>query len=285
MTTAVKPKKAEAKAAEVKIMEKEPVTETTPHKVAEPKTKRKRKSKAAETKTDPEEKTISQDVKNLNEIQKKKSGLGFSDYLKYGTHCVLAVTERSLQRLMNTYKNIFILDQKMDFTYWKDQGFNAFSSGKYDNAINLFKTCLDKGANHDIEVLFYMGLSHVNSENYDKGLEYLKRAETHDGDDLDIISEIGHCLIKLENYAEAINYYKKAILINPGEVNYFYMRGTAYEKNGQFDQAIEMYRRSIDLDPRNPLYYHALGFVFESINKHNDAIACFKKAMELEKER
>lgn len=285
MTGTVRAEGEVENSTEVKSVELKPKAPIASKNEEELKTGRKMKNKTAETKTAPEEKASSQDVKKLNEPQKVKSGLGFSNRLKYGTHCVLAITERSITRMMSAYQSIFVLDKKMDFTFWKDQGFNEFSKGNHAKAINLFHTCLEKGADSDIEVLFYMGLSCVNTEQYDKGLQYLKKAENHDCNDLDIISEIGHCLIKLEKFQDATDYFKKAVLLNPDEVSYSYMLGTAYEKNGQFDQAIEMYRKSIDIDPRDPLYYHALGFVFETIEKHNDAIACFKKAMELEKER
>jgi tetratricopeptide (TPR) repeat protein len=224
------------------------------------------------------------DIIDHEEAEHEASQPGVGGKIKYGFHCLLVVLTRLTEGLMSVYEKIFVVDKQVGtYEFNKDHGFGAFEKGDYPKAVKYFLLANEESERKDPEILFYLGLSYANQEEYEKAVDYLKESEKLKADDPDIISEIGGSLMKLERYEEALSYLRKAIELTPDVSNHHYSLGTACEKTGKLEDAIASYKRAIEIDPRDSVYYHALGFAYEASGKHVDAIACFKKAMELEK--
>ncbi len=200
------------------------------------------------------------------------------------THKALIVTERVIGKLIDAYQNTFVVDDKLEAGYFKDQGYVFFDKGDFERAIEKFLLFLDENE-PDAEMLYYLSLAYCNLEEYENATKHLKKAEQLEKEDSDILHELGSCLVKTQKYKEAVSYLKRAIKLVPDEASNYYLLGTVYEKTNMLKESIETYKKTIDIDPKDPLYYHALGFAFESNGQHKDAIACFKKAMELERSR
>ncbi|MBF0252851.1 MAG: tetratricopeptide repeat protein [Candidatus Omnitrophica bacterium] len=206
-----------------------------------------------------------------------------TDKVGQGVQGVMIVSERIIDMIMRTYKNIFVIDKEIGKGFYKDKAFKMFDKGEYEKAVEFFHKTIDEGEGASVDVLFYLASAYVNLEKYNDAIIYFRKAEKIDPEDNDIIMEIAACLVKLEEYQDAIEYLEKIILQIPDVSENYYLLGTSYEKSGNMQKGIESYKKAIELDPRDSVYYHALGFAYETDGKHNDAIACFKKAMELEK--
>lgn len=235
--------------------------------------------KKVEIKEEEQEEVVSH--RRSPESKNPKPNLGRK--MQYAAYAAVSTTERLINGLSSIYENIFVGRQERKFDFDKEQGLKCFDNKDHQGAIDYFSSYLESGNNGDAEVLFLLAMSYVNLEEYEKAVEYFKKAWKLNGADPDIVVELAHCLFNLEDYTEAIACFKQAIELIPDEADNYYHLGGCYEKVAQVEEAKKLYKKAIDLSPREAMYYQALGFVYENSGDHKDAIVCFKKAMDLDR--
>lgn len=94
-----------------------------------------------------------------------------------------------------------------------------YQSGQYDQAIDQFKNLLEKN-NTNIAVRFYLGVSYMETQKYDKAIESLRYIISHQ-DNLYIENAewyLGLCYMKNEEMDKAINQFT---IIAESEDNYY----------------------------------------------------------------
>lgn len=216
-------------------------------------------------------------------VIKERAKPSIGQKVKLATYTTLAATERIINGFAGIYEKVFVGPPNTLLNFHKEEGLKCFDGGDYEGAIAHFISYVEETSDHDAEVLFLLGESHIRLDQNKEALEYLKKAEALEKDDPDIVTELAGCLISLENYPEALSYLKKCIELYPDNAENYYHMGTCCEKTGQPEEAKKMYKKAIDLNPREAVYYQALGFVYENSDNHKDAIVCFKKAMDLDR--
>ncbi|MFT7636450.1 MAG: tetratricopeptide (TPR) repeat protein [Candidatus Omnitrophota bacterium] len=244
------------------------------------------KTKKAETKSRLVKNHANGQTDVLKAKVQKRSTHTPQDKVGHAIQAMLEISDRISNGLINSYKNVFVVDEAVDVGFHKERGIKSFEKGDIKRANEHLLEAIEHEDEEDQETLYYLGLTYAHMEDHEEALECLQKSENVGDDNADIIAEIIQCLFKLERYAEMVPYSERLIDLVPEKENAsnYYYWGSALEKTEKPVLAAEKYRKAIDLEPRDPLYYHALGFVFENQGNHKDAIACFRKAMELEKE-
>lgn len=167
--------------------------------------------------------------------------------MQYAAFAAVSTTERLINGLSGIYESIFVGKDERKLDFDKEQGLKCFDGKDYKNAISYFNSFLESGHDSDPEILFLLGLSHVNLEEYEKAVDYFKKARKLDSADQDITVELAHCLLSMEDYADAANCFKQAIEMAPDEADHYYHLGSCLEKTDQIEEAKKMYRKAIDL--------------------------------------
>ncbi len=109
----------------------------------------------------------------------------------------------------------------------KQSGVDAFYSGNYDKAIEIFKSCVDnEGDEGELATYcsFFLGRTYYEKGQKQEAIKYLKRA---------------------------IDVYKKGMHVNKLDAAWYYWLGLAYDDTDQHRDAIENLRKAAELSPED----------------------------------
>ena len=104
---------------------------------------------------------------------------------------------------------------------------DALEEGRPNDAITILEPLIDESLDNEADILMYLGIAYVQTEQPRKAVEVLERAE-------DLVEE--HCVLSM-------------------------FLGRAYRALARFDDAEDELSRSISLDPETPEPYADLGWV------------------------
>lgn len=169
---------------------------------------------------------------------------------------------------------------KVDFA----QAVQLSESGKYAEAIELFKKTLEKSPD---EPAIYAGIAkaYEKSGKNDESLTFYEKAIGLNPNDAALYSNMGVLLSTMGKVAESEAAFKKAASLDPiSAAQTFYNLGATLVNNGQTDKAAEAFRQSIAADPSFAESYYQLGI---SLSGKPDtmpaAIDALKKYIEIGK--
>gem|GEM_PF-1921586 len=95
-----------------------------------------------------------------------------------------------------------------------NQGRRLYEQGKYDEAIDIYKKCIEKDPAFD-----------------------------------NAYGSLGRVYYELKKYSEAVPLFRKAIELNPSDPFYYNELGVNYARLGQREKAIEVTRKAVELSP------------------------------------
>lgn len=158
-------------------------------------------------------------------------------------------------------------------------GYSYQRLGNYEKALEYYKKAEILDTNK-LWILKKIALCHRYLNNHKEALDYYKEAEKLDPENLYIQAYIGHSLLSLKEYEEALKYYFKVEYLSPS--NQKIQRPIAWISLiiGKFDTAEKYYKKLIDSD-KNRLDYISLGHVHTCQNKMKEAMKYYKKAYNL----
>ena len=123
-------------------------------------------------------------------------------------------------------------------------------------------------------------LNLYKSKNYDGviklGLKLLKKNPK----DYQLIYSVGLSYVNLQNYSEADKYFDKLLYVQE-KPEIFFIQANIHKQLKKYDTAIAYFEKAIKLNPNFSEAYNNLGNVKKRIGKTDDAISCFKKAIQL----
>ena len=108
------------------------------------------------------------------------------------------------------------------------------------------------------------------------GLKLLKK----NPNDYQLIYSIGLSYVNLQNYIEADKYFHKLLYVQK-KPEIFFIQANIHKQLKKYDTAITYFEEAIQLNPNFSEAYNNLGNVKKRIGKIEEAISCFKKAIEL----
>jgi tetratricopeptide (TPR) repeat protein len=131
---------------------------------------------------------------------------------------------------------------------------------------------------------FVLG-SHLCADlnDYDKGIECLRKAIEFDPKHADAHHNLGAALASQGKLDEAIAVFRKAVELDPKKAILHYHFGKALSRQGKWDAAVAAYRKAIERDLKHTDAHYALGVVLcDELRDYENAAACFRKVIELD---
>ena len=118
-----------------------------------------------------------------------------------------------------------------------NKGVKLFERGKYDEAIKVFKSALEKDLNNP-NTYNNLGCAYSAKEQYDKAIEYMKITIDLNPASVMFNQTIGNTCVKKGDFELALLTYKKIEFIDPEYNEHYYGMARAYHGLEQFDKAI-----------------------------------------------
>jgi Tfp pilus assembly protein PilF len=123
----------------------------------------------------------------------------------------------------------------------------------------------------DSEVLYKLGVSHINRDQLKEAFIKFQEAIKLNPEDKRSLNALGYISARFKEYDKAVYYYKRAISIDPAYSEAMNNLGVTYLETKNWDGAIKYFRMSL----KNPLYstpekaYSNLGY---ALYKHGDYV-------------
>ena len=125
------------------------------------------------------------------------------------------------------------------------------------------------------------GLVYEETENYDKAIEYYKKANAISASDI-TSSRISQCYFEKGDYQNALHYIDEAIQTNPSRVAYKFNKADIEYEAGMIDEALTDISSCIAVYPEFYGYYYRKGFYEDNAGLTDDAIEDYSTAILLE---
>ncbi len=167
------------------------------------------------------------------------------------------------------------------------RGLCEFGLRDYIEAIDRFHDAL-KLQSEELplgDLYFYMGLSHINIEEYDDGLTMMNLAERFFTNKSPIYYYMGICHLGMQNLEVALEYLKKALTSKPQEEDLgsiYYHLGLCYKEMERYQEAIIALKRAKEAEPERKDIYNLMGYCYFKLKEHDRAIECFMKAVQID---
>jgi len=95
-------------------------------------------------------------------------------------------------------------------------------------------------------------------------------------------SNLGAAWYEKGNYEKSIEYSKRALGLNPDYASALNNLGAAYSKQGKFDVALACYEKAIDLEPNHATALNNIGVAFYKLGYLEKAVEYFEKAIKVD---
>lgn len=209
----------------------------------------------------------------------------------------MSATERNI-RDNKKFEKIIPLVRKANALY---------DSGKYENAITIYKTAYEKS--NKISLMVKIAEAYLAMGEEEKGVSILKNASALKGSEYDVKEAINAYLLKKgevskaesgfleilqekpdsyysnyqlgliqlikKNYDEAIELFDRSIIFNSSYIPAIAGRGIAYYKKGKKSQAIEEFKEAVKKDETLEVAPFNIGMVYYNDKKFDQAKTIF----------
>lgn len=121
-----------------------------------------------------------------------------------------------------------------------------------------------KSVSRNSEALRYysLGLEESKKENFEKSIEYYKKALVFDKEFAFAYDNMGICYRRLNKFDEAIDAYEKSLKIDPNGTMPLQNIAIAYLYKKDYKKAVKSYEKLAKLDPKNPEVYYGIGNIY-----------------------
>ncbi|MEC4003716.1 tetratricopeptide repeat protein [Flavobacterium sp. SUN052] len=109
---------------------------------------------------------------------------------------------------------------------------------------------------------YYLGLDESKNENFEKAIEYYKKALVFDKDFAFAYDNIGICYRRLNKFEEAIDAYEQSLKIDPNGKMPLQNIAVVYLYKKEYKKAVKAYEKLAKLDDQNPEVYYGIGNIY-----------------------
>lgn len=117
-----------------------------------------------------------------------------------------------------------------------------------------------------------MGRAYYRGKEYDKAIEYFKRAVEKDERTVESTFWIGYSFQAAENHNEAIRYFTEALKLDSIHESALYYRSLSYQKTGQFELEANDLSDCVRLVPSNSFYVKELAWAYAQQGNYSRAL-------------
>ncbi|MFC1824933.1 YcaO-like family protein [Thermodesulfobacteriota bacterium] len=134
-------------------------------------------------------------------------------------------------------------------------------------------------------IKFFLGISHLNSRDPSRALEFMEEALALDPKKEDIVSiysYMGQCLKGQGKYKEAIQALEKAESYDTDRTDVYNLMGYCYFKLKEHEKAVQCFRSVLELDPSSAIDYANIASNYRDMGEKEKAIRYYQFALELD---
>lgn len=117
-------------------------------------------------------------------------------------------------------------------------------------------------SNPDALKFYNLGLDAGQNGEFEKAIDYYKKALVFDGEFAFAYDNMGVCYRRLNKFDEAIDAYEKSLKIDPNGLMPLQNIGVVYLYKKEYRKAIKSYERLSKIDPKNPEVFYGLGNIY-----------------------
>ena len=161
-----------------------------------------------------------------------------------------------------------------------NQAIKFHLQGDIEEALKLYKYCLDQGCN-DQKVISNYGVILKGLGKFQEAEIYYRKAIELNPRYAMAHSNLGNILKDLGKSKEAEIYYRKAIELNPNFAEAYSNLGNILKDLGKSKEAEIYYRKAIELNPNFAEAHSNLGNILKDLGKFQEAEIYYRKAIKL----
>jgi predicted O-linked N-acetylglucosamine transferase (SPINDLY family) len=160
------------------------------------------------------------------------------------------------------------------------QAVEAYQRGNYSGAEVMLKRILEVDQKN-FGALCILGLINATQFKYRKAVEYFKKAEIINPNDLLNLKNLGAALIDSGENKEGLKRYKKIVQIAPLDSEAWFKLGITYGQLGESLNALQALEESISLQDNNSDAWYFKGVVLKDLGRESQALLAYEKTIEL----
>ena len=154
--------------------------------------------------------------------------------------------------------------------------------GEIGDAQRIYLQLLKKNSNNS-NLLFLLGTTYVQQNNYQKGKEYLNLSIKINSNFAESYNSRGIIFAKEGKYQKAIKDYDKALSLKQDYFDANLNKAVALKNISEFDESIKHLEICIKLKPNDSRIYNNLGNLCKDLKKYNTAKNYYTEALRLNK--
>ena len=159
---------------------------------------------------------------------------------------------------------------------------NLQITGKAKKALKLYLKLI-KGNSHNDKLLFLIGTSYLQINEYDRAIHYLDNSIKINPKFQDAYNNRGIALTKKGKYKDSIRDYDSAINLKKDFFDAHLNKGISLNKINQSIKAIECFNLCMKLKPNESKIYNNLGNIYKNLKNYEQAVKSYSKAIQLNK--
>lgn len=153
-------------------------------------------------------------------------------------------------------------------------------AGKFEEAKKAYLTLL-KTNPRSVEILDWLGILHVQEEEYSSAIGYFQKAVDLQPKNPVLNLHLANVL-KIEGlFSQAASILEKLLSVNPNYVPALNNLATVYHSQEKYDEAVQYFNKAIQLQPNFVDAFYNLGVTLLKKNQFTEAGNQFKKILEL----
>ncbi len=160
-------------------------------------------------------------------------------------------------------------------------GVALYAMEEYDRSVDFFRKALGADSG-DAEILTHLGCSLQKAGRLDESVEAHFQAAENASDNAVILNNYGNALLESGKAVDAAVVYKRSLDIDPTAAQCWSNYGVALKQSGKLVEAIEAGEKAVELNSRFSGAYLNLGASYVAVGECSKGVSIFRKAVELD---
>ncbi len=169
----------------------------------------------------------------------------------------------------------------INFTATNNLGSVYLASGKYQQAVALFKKALELNPNFKFPYI-NLARTYVQLKQYDSALMNYHSMLQFEPNSIEGIQGLGIAFFQMQRFDSAEYYFNKVLQMSPDEPTTLEYLGATYLNGKKYPQSIAIFKKLIGLNPNDLNAYSNMGKAFYFSQQYAPAIETFNKELSLD---
>ncbi|WP_058301923.1 tetratricopeptide repeat protein [Gorillibacterium timonense] len=162
-----------------------------------------------------------------------------------------------------------------------DKGDQLYSDGKFSEAANVFRECIDLGIDL-IDSMNYLGCCEMQLGNYEAAHHWLDKAISLEPVWERLYTNKSRIYMKQGNDLKAKELLDRSLELHIENEDTLYYLGLFHERQGDLDRAREAYKKSLEIDPNQSGTLLNYGVVEYRLDHKEEAKSLFERVLTLD---